>query len=316
MFYKTENIGKMMTYAPVLLFVYNRLAHLQQTVAALQQNVTAEKSELFIFSDAPVSEKDVKPVREVREYIRTIGGFKRVEIIEREKNYGLAANIIEGVTKIVNEYGKVIVLEDDLLTSPYFLTFMNEALEVYKDEEQVCNVHGHTFALKNYKAQTFFIRFADSWGWGTWARAWKLFEQDGRKLLAELETKQLCREFDFDGAYQFTKMLRNQVRGLNDSWAIRWNATLFLKNKLAVNAGQSLVENTGFDGTGMHCGRGSLFSTRLYTGALAVDRKAVIAEDKEARKAMSRMYRKRNSKINKLWIKLMGFWRINSFFKK
>lgn len=306
----------MTTYAPVLLFVYNRLAHLKQTVAALQQNVMAEKSELFIYSDAPVSERDGKPVREIREYIRTISGFKRVEIIDREKNYGLAANIIEGVSKIVNEYGRVIVLEDDLLTSPYFLTFMNEALEAYKDEEQVCNVHGHTFALKNYKAQTFFIRFADSWGWGTWARAWKLFEQDGRKLLTELETKQLCREFDFNGAYHFTKMLRNQVLGLNDSWAIRWNATLFLRNKLAVNAGKSLVENIGFDGTGVHCGKGSLFNTRLYTGPLSVDRKGIIAEDKKARRAMGRMYKRRNSKMNKLWTKLVSRWRIDSFLKK
>lgn len=157
----------MINVTPIILFVYNRLWHTKQTVEALQKNDLASESELFIFSDGPKPGAEEK-VKEVREYLKTITGFRKVTIIERDTNWGLANNIIDGVTKIVNEYGKVIVLEDDLVTSPGFLTYMNEGLKIYADEEQVASIHGYIYPLKHPERlpETFFIRGADCWGGG------------------------------------------------------------------------------------------------------------------------------------------------------
>jgi GT2 family glycosyltransferase len=195
--------------ARVVLFTYNRLWHTQQTVEALRNNRLADKSELFIFSDGHKKNEERK-VEEVRHYIRRIKGFKNITIVERDKNWGLAENIIDGVTRLVNEYGKVIVLEDDMVTSPLFLKYMNDALNMYRDEEQVASIHGYIYPIQNLP-ENFFIRGADCWGWATWKRAWNIFEPDGKKLLDELKSRKLEYEADFNGTYPFTQMLEDQI---------------------------------------------------------------------------------------------------------
>lgn len=241
-----------MQLAPIALFTYNRLWHTKQTVEALQNNLYVEESNLFIFSDGPKTEKDEPKVKEVREYLKTIKGFKNIEIIERDKNWGLANNIIDGVTKIVNEYGKIIVLEDDLVTSPYFLRFMNEALEMYRDEPNVASIHGYIYPIDGLP-ETFFIRGADCWGWATWKEKWAIFEPDGQKLLDEVKKRGLQKEADFNGSYGFTDMLKDQIKGKNNSWAVRWYFSAFLKNMLTLYPGQSYVKNIGMDAEGTHC---------------------------------------------------------------
>jgi len=243
------------TLAPIILFVYNRLWHAQQTVESLKKNILAKESELFIFSDGPKEiNKCEKEVEKVREYIKNMDGFKHITIIEREKNYGLANSIISGVTEIVNKHGKIIVLEDDLVTSKYFLSFMNDALEFYKDENIVISIHGYIYPIKSDLPETFFVKGADCWGWATWKRGWDIFEADGKKLLDELKYKNLEKKFDINGSYAYTKMLSGQVAKRNDSWAIRWYASAFLKDKLTLYPGHSLINNIGFDGSGVHCG--------------------------------------------------------------
>ena len=234
---------------------------------------------------------------EVRRYIRNIGGFKQVTLIERAENWGLARNIIDGVTTQVNAYGRVIVLEDDLVVSPYFLRFMNDALEVYKDEERVGHIQACDFTKDPSLPDTFLIKWTGSWGWATWARAWRHFNPDGKALLAQLEARRLTRTFDFDGNYPFTRMLRRQIAGKNNSWAIRWNASLFLAGILSLNVGKSLVQNTGFDGTGTNCGGGGLYASDLWVQPLPVVPIAPIAENQAARKAFARYYHRTN-----------GFW--------
>lgn len=233
-----------MNLAPIVLFTYKRLWHTKQTIEALQKNIYAEQSHLFIFSDGPKTEKDEPKVKEVREYLKTIKCFKNIEIIERDKNWGLANNIIDGITKVVNQYGKVIVLEDDLVTSPYFLKFMNDGLNMYEEEEKVISVHGYVYPIKGLP-EIFFLRGADCWGWATWKRGWDLFEKDGKKLLDELEKRKLTKLFDFNGAYPYTKMLKDQVEGKVDSWAIRWYASAFIHEKLTLYPGMSLVKHIG-----------------------------------------------------------------------
>lgn len=252
-----------MALTPIVLFVYNRPWHTQQTVEALLKNKMVEASELFVFSDGPKSDADKEKILEVREYIKTITGFKSVTIIEREQNLGLAQSIITGVTEIVNRYGKIIVLEDDMISSPYFLEFMNKALEFYKDEEKVICIHGYIYPIKKQLPETFFLRGADCWGWATWKRGWDMFEPNGLKLLQEIKKRKLQKMFDINGAYPYTKMLVNQIRGRSDSWAILWHASAFLEERLTLYPGRSLIHNIGNDNSGTHCSVSNIFDTKV-----------------------------------------------------
>ena len=284
-----------MKRAPIALFVYNRPEHTRRTVEALQRNDLAADSDLFVFSDcAPTPESRVS-VQKVRTYLAGIGGFKAVHTVAREKNFGLADSIIDGVTKVCAQYGRVIVLEDDLVTSPHFLRFMNDALDAYEGDEGVGSVHGYWYPVRGSLPDTFFLRIASSWGWATWSRAWRLFERDGARLLAELRRRKLEREFDLEGSVGYTRMLEDQIAGRNDSWAIRWDASLFLAGRLSLYPGASLVRNIGFDGSGRHSSVSKAYDGELATVPIAVER-VEPEESPPAKAALVRYYRggKRN----------------------
>lgn len=284
-----------MSYAPILLFVYNRPEHTRRCIESLLKNSLASESNLFIYADGAKDSTQQEAVNEVRNYIRSIQGFKQITLMERSENWGLARNIINGVTTQVNRYGKVIVLEDDLVVAPYFLQFMNDALEVYKNEPRVGHIQACDFTQDNTLPDTFLIKWTGSWGWATWDRAWKHFNPNGNELLQELEERKLTHVFDFNGKYGFTRMLRRQIEGKNNSWAIRWNASLFLKDILSLNVGRSLVQNEGFDGSGTNCGGGGLYASHLYLQPLFITPISPIEENKEARQAFIRYYARTNS---------------------
>ena len=284
-----------MSYAPILLFVYNRPEHTRRCIESLLKNSLASESYLFIYADGAKDSTQQEAVNEVRNYIRSIQGFKQITLMERSENWGLARNIINGVTTQVNRYGKVIVLEDDLVVAPYFLQFMNDALEVYKNEPRVGHIQACDFTQDSSLPATFLIKWTGSWGWATWDRAWKHFNPNGNELLQELEERKLTHVFDFNGKYGFTRMLRRQIEGKNNSWAIRWNASLFLKDILSLNVGRSLVQNEGFDGSGTNCGGGGLYASHLYLQPLPVIPISPIEENKEARQAFIRYYARTNS---------------------
>jgi hypothetical protein len=284
-----------MSYAPILLFVYNRPEHTRRCIESLLKNSLASESNLFIYADGAKDSTQQEAVNEVRNYIRSIQGFKQITLMERSENWGLARNIIDGVTTQVNRYGKVIVLEDDLVVAPYFLQFMNDALEVYKNEPRVGHIQACDFTQDTTLPDTFLIKWTGSWGWATWDRAWKHFNPNGKELLQELEERKLTHVFDFNGKYGFTRMLRRQIEGKNNSWAIRWNASLFLKDILSLNVGRSLVQNEGFDGSGTNCGGGGLYASHLYLQPLFITPISPIEENKEARQAFIRYYARTNS---------------------
>ena len=283
------------TYAPILLFVYNRPEHVRRNIQALLKNELAAESELFIYSDAAKDETSQAAVKEVRAFIRSIQGFKKITITERAENWGLARSIIDGVTTLINRYGHVIVLEDDLVVAPHFLQFMNDALETYRDEKRVGHIQACDFTHDPSLPDTFLIKWTGSWGWGTWDRAWKHFNADGKALLTELESRKLTYTFDFNGKYGYTRMLRRQIEGKNNSWAIRWNASLFLKDILSLNVGKSLVQNEGFDGSGTNCGGGGLYASELYMERRPVKKISPIEENIQARNAYVRYYARTNS---------------------
>lgn len=245
-----KNRFDMSLLAPIVLFTYNRPEHTRLTLEALAKNELASDSDLIIYSDGPKDDAGAGKVQAVRNYLHTVSGFKSITIKEKEKNCGLANSIITGVTEVVNKYGRIIVLEDDMVTSPYFLRYMNDALEIYQNEEKVISIHGYMYPVKVQLRETFFLRGADCWGWATWKRGWELFEADGKKLQAELKSRKLFFAFNMNGSFPFANMLDGQIKGKNDSWAIRWYASAFLKNKLTLYPGRSLLQNTGNDQSG------------------------------------------------------------------
>ena len=239
--------------APIALFVYNRPEHTRRTISYLQKNLLADESRLFIFSDAAKTDLDKPKVDEVRLQIAKVSGFKSVKIITQNINLGLARSIINGVTQLVNDYGKVIVFEDDLLSSVYTLQYLNEALNKYADEEKVMHIGAYMYNLADKKTlpPAFFFRAATSWGWATWARAWNNFEPDVDILLSQFD-KNKAKQFAIDGTMNFWNQLQQFKAGKNDSWAIRWYASIFLKGGLTLNPAVSFIQNIGNDGSGIH----------------------------------------------------------------
>lgn len=238
--------------APVALFAYRRPDHLRRTVASLLANPEAARTRLIAFCDAAARPQHQADAAAVRAYVEGIEGFAAVEVIHRPHNLGLAGNIIDGVGRVAERFGHVIVVEDDLLVSPHFLRFMNDGLSLYAQEPRVASIHAYTYPVAQRLPETFFLRGADCWGWATWRRAWQHFRPDGTALLAELRSRGLMAEFDLDGSYAYSTMLRDQIAGRNDSWAVRWHAACYLDDLLTLYPGRSLVHNIGNDASGTH----------------------------------------------------------------
>ena len=280
--------------APIVLFVYNRPWHTQQTVNALLNNALAAESDLFIYSDASKTPETNDAVLLVREYIRSITGFKSVTIVERLKNLGLSNSIIDGVTELTEKFGQVIVLEDDMVTSPYFLDYMNKALELYANDDRVICIQGYVFPTPQSLPETFFLRGSDCWGWATWKRGWALFNCNGQYLLDELNRLKLSRQFNFNDTYPYTKMLEEQIKGNNDSWAVRWYASAFLASKLALYPGRSLVHNIGNDSSGTHCFDSTQFDAKLSNTPIDLNHSEVRPSE-EARHIIELFFRQQKT---------------------
>lgn len=249
--------------APIVLFVYNRLAHTKKTVDALRANHLAGDSDLYIYSDAARMESDTEKVALVREYLDSVDGFRKVVVVKREFNLGLAKNIIDGVSEACNTYGRVIVLEDDLVTSPFFLTFMNNCLREYENQEKIMHVSGWTYPdLSRPKTgdEVFLTTVMNCWGWGTWKRSWDHFSKNVDQLLRDFSYQDIVK-FNLNEAHDFwIQVLANKRKKMN-TWAIFWYATIFRMSALCLNPVQSLVHNIGHDNSGMHSKKSDSYET-------------------------------------------------------
>lgn len=272
--------------APIALFTFNRPAHLRACVATLAANALAADSDLFVFCDAAKTVDASSGVAEVRAIADRITGFRSINVVKQEANLGLSGSITSGVTRLVSEYGRIIVVEDDLLLAPGFLLFMNDALDLYADDDRVAGVHGYMFPVRTRLPETFFLRDPGCWGWATWQRAWDLFEPDGRRLKDELLAKGLRAVFDYGGAYPYFQMLCDQIEGRNNSWAVRWYARVLTLNKLVLYPGVSLVHNAGTDGSGTHGKASTSFDVELGSARVAV-RETPVEESAAARQAVA-----------------------------
>jgi hypothetical protein len=290
------------------LFVYKRLDHTRRTLESLALNRGAVDLNVVIFSDGPRTEKDEPAVAAVREFCRKFRGFKALRIQESKHNRGLACSITSGVSQVLSDEDSVMVLEDDMVTSPAFLTYMMSSLARYRNEERVASIHAYCYPIKGLPP-SFFLRGADCWGWGTWRRAWSHFSEDSSALLSALEAKRLTYQFDYEGTYPYTQMLRDQLAGRVDSWAIRWYASAFLKEMLTLYPGMSFIENIGLDGSGTH-----LDQTAKFTGNLSLDWApgwpAKIDEDACARRLFSRYFLQQKPPHQRVLHRLKAF--INS----
>lgn len=238
--------------SPILLFTYKRLDSLKRTIEALQQNYGAKESELFIFSDGAKTPEDKHAINGVRNFIKTINGFKNIYISEANENKGLANSIIDGVTRVIKDYGKVIVLEDDLLTATNFLSFMNQSLEYYKNHQNVFSISGYSYEIKvdNVK-DVYFTRRGSSWGWGTWKDRWEKVNWEVQDYNYFKKSPTQRRAFNQMGS-DLSSMLKRQMDGKMNSWAIRWCYHQFKHNLYSVYPIVSRVRNIGFGDGATH----------------------------------------------------------------
>ncbi|HEC8325004.1 TPA: glycosyltransferase [Providencia rettgeri] len=252
--------------APVVLFVYGRPLHTQRTIDALLLNPEAQFTDLIVYSDGAKNNKDLHSVNQVRDIIKHTIGFKNIQLIAREKNLGLAQNIIDGVTEVNNEYGKVIVLEDDIVTSPSFLNFMNTSLNKYEKNKNIWHISGWNYPLDDIQnlPETFFWRTMNCWGWATWSDRWKYFSKEPEKLINSWSKKDIY-HFNLDGKYNFWSQVTANYSQKINTWAIFWYATIFSHKGLCLNPTQSLVYNTGNDGTGENCENNDIYKNNPYT---------------------------------------------------
>ncbi len=249
--------------APIGIFVYKRPEHTRRTVEALAKNDLASDSDVFIFSDGHKNEKDAQGVNDVRAYIHTLsnkGLFKSVTLIESEKNNGLHDSLIAGVSKLMNEYGKAIIVEDDIETSPDFLRFMNGALDYYREDEKIWSVSGNSFcsrAVEKSKNDVLWSYRGDCWGWGSWKDRWDKVDWDISNYDNFIKDKKAQKIFN-RGGRDLTMLLQKQINGEIDSWAIIWVFQEYLESMISIAPRNAKVRNIGLDGSGTHRSKNAL----------------------------------------------------------
>ncbi len=254
--------------APVIIFVYKRLEHTKETIESLSKNYLSRETEVYIYSDAAKDEKGIEQVGMVREYVNSLlkrNLFKSVKIIEAKMNKGLASSIIGGVTKIINHYNRAIVVEDDIITAPDFLQYMNDALDFYESNEKIWSISGYTFKIKipaDYKHDVYLSYRGCSWGWATWKNRWEKVDW-GMSDYNHFRTNKNLQKKINRGGIDIANMLDFQMQGKIDSWAVRWVYTQSKLDMLTVYPIISRVRNIGLDGTGTHSGTNSKFDVTL-----------------------------------------------------
>lgn len=255
--------------APILLFTYKRLDTLKRTVSALQQNYLSSESKLFIFSDGAKSEKDAEAVNEVRKFLETVSGFKSIQVFKAIQNKGLGNSIIEGVTLVMKEHEKVIVLEDDLLTSANFLLYMNQALNFYESNNKVFSISGYSYNVpllqKNWPKDFYVTYRTSSWGWASWKNRWETIDWEVKGFRDFLSQPKEIKRFSLLGR-DVNRLLRKQMKGKIDSWGIRMCFSQFEQDRVTIYPKVSKIQNIGFMADSTHTSRGKRFLTILDKG--------------------------------------------------
>ncbi len=306
-------------YAPIVLFVFDRPMHAMAVIRALAMSDLAQYSDLIVYSDYSKEQTRYRKIKVLRKYLKSVNQFKSIKIIERSENFGLSKSLISGIDEVLEQYEKVIVLEDDLIPSRFFLEYMNEGLDKYKNDPSVACIHGYVYPVKGELPTAFFLRGADCWGWGTWRASWKLLNQDGSALYKNLRDKKLLKEFNFNNTYPYSSMLLKQSKGKVDSWAIRWYASAFLNNKKTLYPGKSLIKNIGMDSSGSHCDETDIFDVNLHESNIDisnVDDEISIYAKNQFEEFFRKIQKNRFKVILKRSLKLLNIQNIKIKLKK
>lgn len=239
-------------YAPIILFAFNRPDHLKITMETLAKCELANQSRVIVVMDGPRDGEDrCKQAIMIRD-LQLVSGFANVEVRTRELNVGLEQSISTGITAVMTEYGRAIVLEDDILVSPHFLRFMNDALEFYRDKKQVWHISGWNFPIPVADlAPSFLWRTALGWGWATWADRWQYYKRDPHALIQCWDQIDI-QEFNLYGSFDFWGQVVKNASGQLHTWAIFWYAIIFEHGGLCLNPTRAMTTNIGFDGSGTH----------------------------------------------------------------
>lgn len=254
--------------APIIIFAYKRVGHLQKVLDALEKNQEAQESELFIFVDGWKNEEEKRAVEEVRNFLDQYvleKKFKNIFMHKEERNKGLANSVISGVTEVLKIYDKVIVIEDDICVSPGFLSYMNEALNYYENESEIWSVTGYTPPLKylkKYKKDVYATGRFYSWSWGIWKDRWEKIDWtvvDYEDFIKSEKKQKLFAQAGVD----LPDMLKSQMKGKIDSWAIRCSYGQFCNQAYTIAPRVSLIRNIGHDGTGTHCGANTKYESKV-----------------------------------------------------
>lgn len=297
-----------MVISPIVLFVYNRLNETKKVISSLKNNYLAKESDLIIFSDGPKTNKDQLKVKTVRDFLETIDGFKSVKIIQSSKNKGLGESIITGVSEIISKYKKVIVLEDDLITSPNFLDFMNQGLSFYQDSEKIFSISGYTLdlpSLDHYDKDFYLGYRASSWGWGTWSSKWEKVDWE---VSDYFEFKRsMSKQIKFmRGGSDLPQMLWQQMNGKIDSWAIRWCYEQYKEDLFTVFPAKSKVISIGFGEDATHTHNTNRFDTKLDNGR---KRNFEFETESAISEILTKEFRKKFSIKSRFIDKLLGIYK-------
>jgi len=251
-------------YAPVVLFTYNRLQQLKEVIKSLQLNDLAFKTDLLIYSDGPKNNHiDISKVDAVRKFINDVSGFKSIQIIEKEVNTGLYNMITRGVTEVIEKYQKVIILEDDIVTSPKFLTYMNEALLRFEPENDIMSISGYMYPIsldQKYQHDLILSHRTSSWGWATWKDRWDSVDFD--EVSIKKYYKNYIKTFSRAGP-DLPSMIKARFNGKNKSWAIFFALSHHIQNKYAIMPSKSFCQNIGHDSSGEHCQESSKWFVKM-----------------------------------------------------
>ena len=285
-----------MSYAPIIIFVYNRADHFIQTYNALSACKEAKESDLFIFSDGAKNEAGKEKVGEVRTAVNSIknsGDFKSVTVTESPVNKGLAASVISGVTEVINKYGKVIVVEDDCKVSPLFLGYINGALDYYESNKKIGSIAGYTPMIDlpdSYKHDVFAAYRSCSWTWATWADRWEGVDWELKNIKDFYKSPKLIRRLNSNGSDRFMRLYR-QTKGNGSSWSVRFGAHLVKNDLLTIYPVFSYNSNIGCDESGVHSKSDDAEKMRVdLSKAIESPVFADVEIDKKIQKAMKKHY--------------------------
>lgn len=254
--------------APIALFVYNRPEHTLRTLNSLKKNKLASRSKLYVFSDGPKNDLAKDGVEQVRQILNEVKGFLEVTIKESKINLGLANSVISGVSSILEDHDKIIVLEDDLVTTPDFLNFMNEALDFYEDKKEVFSVSGYSYPLPSLNKEEYSAYFSNrgsSWSWGIWNDRWKSIDWEVLDRGVFINDTKLQAQFNKTCGPDMSGMLIGQLEKRIDSWAIRFAYSSFKQKKLHVLATKNKVNNIGHDNSGTHSPKTTKYNVKMIS---------------------------------------------------